>query len=144
MEIHLYKNNSDNRNMSKSLLDEIAINGILKDSCEITNPTILIEANNLSQYNYMYIPDFGRYYYINTIEVVRTNLWRLSCHVDVLMTYRASLLNLKGVISRQQNQYNLYLDDGELPIYQNTSTVTKVFPNKINGESYILTVAGGD
>ena len=61
--------------------------------------------------NYVYIPDFNRYYFINDITSVRQNLWRLSLHVDVLMSYKKEIKNTKAFISRNEFIYNDKLVD---------------------------------
>lgn len=150
MIIDLYYNSSDNNRMDKSLSSVMSLTGTLKSECSVTDPVILIEANNLSGVNYMYIPDFSRYYYINGILSVKNGLWALSGHVDVLMSYRAAIRKLGAVIARQQNINcaNLYLDDDRLLITSKRDFVLKTFPNKLNapgtsGNSFVLTVAGG-
>lgn len=140
--ITLYQNTSDNRVVSKSLGNALELTGTLRNECSITEPSIEIQATNLAGYNYMYIPSFNRYYYIKDIVSVRNNLWRVDCKVDVLMTYASGIRSARGVVKRQRTQYNLYLEDGELPIYQDTFTVTKNFPNALEEESYLLVVAG--
>lgn len=56
--------------------------------------------------NYVYIPDFNRYYFIEDIVSIRNNLWRINMHVDVLMSYKNAILNTSAFISRNENIYN--------------------------------------
>lgn len=143
MVIKLYKTNSENEKVNKTLTDEIVLDGSMKEQSSILDFTMLVEADNLSQYNYAYIEDFGRYYYITDVAVVRTKLWRLNMKVDVLMTYKNQFLPLRAIVSRQQNQYNLYLRDDNMKAYNNPTIVTKTFPNGFTNQlTTLITIAG--
>lgn len=71
--------------------------------------------------NYVYIPDFNRYYFINDITSVRQNLWRLSLHVDVLMSYQKEIKNTNAFVSRNEFDYDPDIYDRELPTKQDVS-----------------------
>ena len=119
MEIQLYKNNSSNNTMTKSLTPVTTISGTLKDECSIIDPEILVAGT--SQFinaNYAYIPEFNRYYYINNITIVKNGLYRLSLHSDVLMSFKNSIKGMNAIVARssdnsnmktlQYNNYNVY------------------------------------
>ena len=53
---------------------------------------------------------------MNQITFVRNNLYEISCHVDVLESYKDSILNLNCRIERQSKEYNLLLPDNDLTI----------------------------
>ena len=147
MQVALYTNNSENYRVTKSLTARYTENCTLKDGCSIEDPVILIQnANNISECNYMYIDDFGRYYYITDIISVRNGLWELHGHVDVLMSYATQIKGCSATLKRQENLFNMYLDDPEFKTYNNAQIVTKVFTGG-NGLKknldYILVVAGG-
>lgn len=148
MNIKLYQNFSDAHRLSKriSLVQEFT--GTLKDSCSILDPVFIIEGvqDDVPTFvNYCYIPEFKRYYFITGIESIRNRAWAFSCHVDVLMTYKSEILNTGAWIARQENVYNLYLDDERFLINAPRSIWVKAFPNKLQtGGMFILTVAGGE
>ena len=54
---------------------------------DIIAPTVEISANDLTGYNYAYIPAFHRYYFIEGITF-DSGLWRLALQCDVLATYK--------------------------------------------------------
>lgn len=141
--VKLYKTSDPTNKITKTLASEISLTGTLKDSVDILNPQILISTStNLSKYNYMYIADLGRYYYVK-FEIVKSALWLLTGRCDVLYTYKTEILANKAVIERQENQYNMYLNDDIFKTYNKTNIVTKNFPYGFtrNG-SYLLTVLG--
>lgn len=66
---------------------------------------------SMHEYNYAYIPVFGRYYFISRVTIVRSNLFRYEMHVDPLMSFRQEILALSPVISRYEHSTNFYLPD---------------------------------
>lgn len=144
--IKCYQNLSENNVVDKNITQlGNDLTGTLKENCSIINPVIEIQgipAENIAHLNYIYIPSFSRYYYVNNIDVAGTHLFILRCHVDVLKTYAAGIRNNNAVISRQENKYNLYLSDGVFKTYANPHYQIVKFPNGFSGYHYVLTVAG--
>ena len=122
----------------------------LKDNTSILRPTlILLSVLNPSQFNYMYIQDFRRYYFIDDIVSINNNIWEISAHVDVLETYKAAIKSNQAVIRRQANSFNLYLDDPEFKTYAYDQIQTKQFAVPTGGGFsksmyYVLTVNGSE
>lgn len=142
--IKLQYNASEQEKVTKSVSDVVVLSGTLKEQTSITDPVILIEhSGTLPACNYMTIEAFGRSYFITGIESVRTGLWRISAHVDVLSTYAAQIRQNTAVIRRQENKWNLYLDDGSFRCYQNPNIVMKAFPSGFSTHEFVLAVAGG-
>lgn len=151
MTIGLYQNKSDEIVLNKKLETVATYEGYLKNATSVQNPSILIEGvfnigNNINA-NYMYLPDYRRYYYITEIKQIRANLVEISGRVDVLMSFKDEILKCSGIVKKQQNSnaYNLYLDDGSLKTYQNKRIITKEFPSgfPLENDSFILVTAGG-
>lgn len=86
--------------------------------------------------NYVHIPDFNRYYFINDITSVRQNLWRLSLHVDVLMSYAKEIKNTNAFISRNENLYNNLLED-KMISYQNNKNVVLLNDQNLDVEYFM-------
>ena len=139
-----FMNNQQELNRIKKLpAIVLSLSGTLKEETSIVDPVILVEYNGtLSNVNYMYIPEFHRYYFITNIESVRTKLWRVHGHCDVLKTYSEGILGCTGVISRQENEWNLYLNDSCFKAYSNPRLQVCNFPNKFSGEDYVLVMKG--
>ena len=149
--IYLYTNNSNVNVVTKSLTQVATATGTLRASTSIIDPVITIEsqlaAELISQCNYLHIPSFSRYYYITNVVSEVTSLWTLHCHVDVLMSFASSIRAQTALVARQENKYNLYLDDGSFMAYQNPMIDTCPFSNphpfNENGQ-FVLIVAGGN
>lgn len=144
MNVILYNNTSEKIAVNKSLTEVDTLTGALKNGTSIINPVLVIESNieDLTDVNYVYIETFNRYYYVEDIRTLRTDLCEISLHVDVLMSYADQILSNTAIIRKQENSYNLYVNDGSFKVYQNPMVLTKQFPNGFNSWSYVLAVAG--
>lgn len=141
--INLMNNQQELNKISKSPTAVRTVTGALRDGTSIIDPEFDVEyAGALTDCNYMYIEAFHRYYFITKIESVRTNLWRVYGHCDVLKTYSNAILGTTGVIARQENDYNLYLNDSAFKVYSNPRMQIINFPEKFSGDSYILIMKG--
>lgn len=144
-EIVIQINKSENNKIDKDLDVIASLSGTLKDSTSIINPTIVIQGNLLDyiQANYMTIPSFGRSYFISNLVSVRNNLIEITSRCDVLSSFKDSIRANKAIIRRQENLWNLYLNDGTFRIYQNPKLATIPFPNGFSTQEFVLSVAGG-
>lgn len=148
MEITLYTNESEKNKLEKTITNSILLEGNLRDESSIINPVILISSNKEDipyMYNYAYIPAFGRYYFITDIESVRTGIWRVSMHVDVLMSYKEQIKNLNVIINNsEETGANNYLSGEQwITNVKNTTNIVN-FPNGLNDNGeFILITAGG-
>lgn len=144
--IRLMLNKSADNVADKDFETIDTLTGTLKEETSITNPSIRINYTGaLQNVNYFYIPQFQRYYFVTDIRSVRTNIWEISGHCDVLTTALklSSLSDCMGITKKQENKNNLYLNDGSFRVYQNPIVTTKLFPSGFNTFSYVLAVAGG-
>ena len=144
MQIKLYKNLSEVNTIGKTLTEESVRTGTLKDGCSVLSPSVVLTGENLSGFNYAYIPQFSRYYFIKEITSVKSGLWEISMRVDVLETYQTQIKAQKAVVERQEQNYNLYLNDPEWKVYTNKQVLTRDFPSGfLDSGNYFLTVVGG-
>lgn len=123
----------------------MTLTGTLRDETNIVDPEILVEYSGaLVNVNYMHIQTLNRYYFITKIESVRTNLWRVTGHCDVLKTYAEGILGTEAVVARSETRYNLLLNDSMFKVYSNPRLQCANFPNKFTGESYVLVMNGAN
>lgn len=145
MNITLYVNKSEKNKIGKNLTNDLSISGTLRDTTNIINPIILVELNEISNYNYCHIPNFNRYYFITDITVIRTGLYAISLLVDVLESFKTDIKNLSVILLNTQNSgVNNYLPS---PVFRNnvkSKTDIINFPNGLNDSGeFILITAGG-
>lgn len=144
MTIKLYVNNSENNRMVKSISEISTLTGTLKAETSIINPVIMIEGDleDYANANYMWVNEFNRFYFINDIRSIRNELIEISAHVDVLSTYADYIKQCTGIVAKQENIWNLYVDDNSFMTYQNPLVITKEFPSGFTTQSFVLAVAG--
>ena len=145
--ISLFKTNSENNRVVKTLTDEKQLSGELRNQTSVLNPSIRIEsADNISTYNYAYISEFGRYYYITDIVSVRTNCWVVSLRCDVLMSYKDEIQGLNVILDNtQETGLSNYLSSPNWVSLVKTKTDIKSFPSGLSEQGeFILITAGGD
>ena len=141
--ITLMNNRDELNKITKSPITVMTITGTMREETDIVDPEINVEyAGTLTNVNYMYIPELHRYYFITKIESVRTNIWRIYAHCDVLKTYAEGILGTEAVVARSESSYNLYLNDAMFKVYSNPRLQCANFPNKFTGESYVLVMNG--
>ena len=146
MEIKLYKTSSPRKKLVKDLTDGITLVGTLRAQSSVMSPTFTVQDTAVVGYNYCYIPDFGRWYYINGIDVLRSNLYELTLGIDVLMTYAAEIRNNTAIIDRTESgaTANVYIDNGTFVNTSKLETATYNFSGGFNDTpEYILITAGG-
>lgn len=145
MDIKLYKNHSEKNKISKSLTGEVEYSGTLRDETSVINPVIMIHAENLSQFNYAYIPQFHRYYYIRDIVSVRNDLWRVSLTVDPLMSFKNDILALNVIVSDTETTgvNNYYSGNQWRTLVKAKTDIIRFSNGLLNNGEYILITAGG-
>lgn len=144
--VDLYINNSPVEKIGKNLTGGHTINDVLlKRDTSILRPVLLVNSvQDIYTFNYMYIAEFGRYYFIDDIRSVHDNLWEISAHVDVLETYKTQILSNTAVLRRQANKYNLYLDDPEFKTYNYEQIQTLKFSaNSFSKQLHYVLVVNG-
>lgn len=145
MNIILYVNNSEKNKIGKNLTDDFLLSGTVRDATNIINPVILIELNEIGNYNYCYISSFNRYYFITDITVIRTGLYAISLMVDVLESFKTDIKNLSVILLNTQNVgVNNYLPSQVFRNNVKAKTDIINFPNGLNDNGeFILITAGG-
>lgn len=148
--INLYKNRAEkNRVFKSSYLTVVGtMTGVFKDVTAVTNPSIIIETEQVD-FNYCHIPALNRYYFVEEIISVKNKLWQIRLKVDVLMTYGNKIKQQTGLVSRNQYLYNDELIDSERIVMNNPKVEVQVasttlFDPDATGGRIIANVIGGD
>lgn len=142
-DIGLYNNTQELNRIRKSPTLVRTLTGTFRDETNIVDPVITIEfSGTLTDVNYMKIQQLNRWYFITGIESVRTGLWRIYAHCDVLYTYADGILATEAVVARNEKRWNLFLNDAMFKVYSNPRIQIANFPEKFSGESYVLVMNG--
>ena len=141
MKITFYQNSSENNKVDKDLVYIVEMEGTLRMPTSLINPSIDVQfssgvininfdvvctdddvladdseivtsfTENIINCNYAYIDEFERYYFVNDIIAISNQMFRFNMSIDVLMSHKAKFRVLKGFISRNENDYNLKVND---------------------------------
>lgn len=147
MVITLYKNNSERNCVTKTLTNPRILNGTLRQETSIKTPIITIAGDeNTPFFNYAYIEDFARYYFITDIKSIRTGVWEISFLCDVLMSFKNDILNANAVIDQTQ-EYDIYnylsSDTFTASVKDKTDIINFSGSSLLSSGEYILITAGG-
>lgn len=107
----------------------------LKDGCSIITPRIeLHTTTNLNAYNYAYIADFNRYYFIFNIEYYR-DVVVLHLRCDTLATYKSDIGSSTEYVLRSASNYDGDIVDNLYPLKAQTTL-------SLTGQSELFRVNG--
>ena len=128
MIVKLYKTLSEDNKLDKelTLVREVNINLLIRSNVTAFDFSL---SGNTVDINYMYIPDFGKYYFLKSPTIERNGYTSFRAEEDVLMTYRDQIRQESGIILRQENEGNLYITDSSFPVENRNKTIFKKFPN---------------
>lgn len=141
------KNLSPVNKFNKSFSNDTqTYNVVLKEMTDVFKPTFIIQTSErLWNYNYIDGSNFsGRQYFITDVRSIGNNRFEVDAKTDVLSTWATEIKNNSAVIRRQENKYNLYLDDPEFHIYNSERIQTLKLTNSEFSKAlkYVLVVNG--
>ena len=149
MNITLYKNTSEKICLTKTLTNSLLLTGTLRsdEKTSIKNPVIMIEGTaSYIEYNYAYITEFDRYYYIVDIKSVRNGLWEFTFSCDVLMSFKTDILNSYAIVDNSETaKVTNYLasDIWSTLVKDKTDIINFDGSSLLDSGEYILITAGG-
>lgn len=108
--------------------------GQIRESSSIINPSITFEWEKgvAPSFNYVFIPSFGRYYFVNNITFVSNNLWVMSLSVDVLNSFKDDINDLPIYVDRSEFDFNPYIEDSIYPL-EDKKLVSEYIPTNVSG-----------
>jgi len=109
--IKLFNTADSNNTIGKTLTDEQIFDITFKDTFDIINPIVLLKSDVPILKNYAQIPEFGRYYFITSIQIQPNKIYKLFLECDMLETYKDDILASKGLVTRA-GEGNQFYDGG--------------------------------
>ena len=134
MKIYAYKLWGEKNRVDKSgYMNRIhEYNGTLRDEINIVNPVIRITLDSIPDFNYLVIPDLGdRWYFVDSYNVVRNNVYDLELSIDVLMTYKNAINNIRGFVERNEFTFNNDIIDKKRVIEQGVDVEVNHITNSV-------------
>lgn len=121
----------------------------LKEPTVVLHPTMRVQYN-ISQFtfNYMYVPDLHRYYWITGVRSMVRDIMEFDCEIDVFATYRSQINSSTQYVSRTATRGfvdtyvtdNIYPATGEVITRNHVPTTTH--PLSWKEGTYILGIIG--
>ena len=145
MNLRLCVNNSEKNKITKDLTAGVTLSGTLRNVSNVVNPSIVINIENPTIYNYAYIEDFKRYYFITDYISLRTGIWQINLKSDVLMSFKDQILASNVLINNTETTgKNNYLSGANWVSNCKAKTDILTFSQGLlNDGQYILITAGG-
>lgn len=119
----------------------------------VLKPTFTL-SGDFSDFNYAYVPELDRFYYITGQTINTGSIRTLELSVDSVESWKNYIKDCDALFERQENMSNWYMQDN-LYFAENRKNVTTIpfnvvtsdnsteFSFKNTSECYVLTVAGG-
>ena len=142
MQVLFYTIKDDIRKLEKELFFNSEKSVTLKEDSDLMNLKVEVDVfENWTEINYVYVPNFKRYYFIDTIHRYNAHLLQVRLTSDLLMTYKDKIVgqNLLITATSQPSYYSAGLPTTqhiELDRYTSDFTLPE-------GKTMILTTIGG-
>ena len=131
-------------------------NCTLKDDTSILEPVIRLQTtNDVKAYNYAYIADFGRYYFVTDV-VSSKGFWEISLKVDTMASYKTGIGSISTYVLRSSYEMDGNVIDtvypakanedahkvyGNFGTYSDETTITDPFKLKGSDCCYVVGIA---
>ena len=109
MTITLYNCTDSANRIDKTVAKGLTVTGVMKNALDIDNISVDIQTPvETFNYNYCYVQELKRYYFIQTPVVSPNGIMTLPLVCDVLMSFKSTIENIVGTIGRRTNpqKYN--------------------------------------
>lgn len=149
MQIELMVNQSEINSLYKlHKANSVVFEFVFKDRSSLFDPVIILETeDDISIYNYAYISEWERYYFIDpkNVEVIGENRYQIMLSCDSLTTFADQIIGVPCIIDRTENYGgSRYIPSEAFVANCKHKTDILQFPSGLlaNGE-FILITAGG-
>lgn len=147
MNVTLMKNSSDRKVLDKQLTTVTTVNANPLEDCSLITPRLVLRYNaNIELINFMYIPEFKRYYFAKC-TVQPGGQIEITGEIDYLTTYNSAIKATKVLLDRTSTEKlsNLFFADEKIRKYAYQRVQNVLFPNNpLNRDGYcVLITAGG-
>lgn len=141
MKVNFYNTQSNENVINKKLKLISSRDIIFRMAINEKTPMLILHHSTIEGVNYVGIPDFKRYYFIEHVEPYNSSLSRVYLNTDLLMTYQDEIINNQVLITATEKPSylsNALPTSRELIKDKYMSNVTLT-----NGTTKILTTIGG-
>lgn len=138
-----FSKNKNSTAQPDNSVTQVSYSALMKTASSIINPVITLKESPIG-YNYCYIVDFERYYFINDITYTLGE-WELSLTVDSLSSFKSDLGNVSVLVTRSASNKNGLLKDELYPLTGSyTSAVQTWSPFDLDNSGYYYVSTTGN
>ena len=138
MKLKYYTSFAKRKNSTKQPTGGTEIDVVLKEPCNMYNPVFKC-ATNITAARYVYISDWGRYYFVNDITF-ENGLYLLSCVSDPMATFKSAIGSLSADVEYTSSSTNTDIMD---PRNRPTNNVTSKVTTVLDLADYGFSLSGG-
>ena len=141
----LYVNESERNQLDKIITSKLSDTIVIKEEVDVLNPIVYIKTStDITGVNYMKLDD--RYYYAHVQLLPGGDIYKVTGETDPLMTFKDAIRNNTGLISRNQNFYNRFLNDERVKLNAYEQVKTLKFSSGFSKtmQYYLITIGGDD
>lgn len=92
----------------------------LKEPCTVINPVIITDGGgSITDYNYVYIPSWKKYYFITETSIMTGHRYQISMTCDELASWKESIQRYSCFVERAASSYNTLIADNLLSSQEN-------------------------
>lgn len=140
----LLNNSSDDRTLGKTKTVIAEIDGDYRDFVPVNELVLDIDiaGYTLSSFNYIYIKDLDRYYFIREKTMLNESICRVVLTCDPLESFASSIKSITAICERAESSYytNPLLHDESIPVQVNNIVKYHNFAAGLTSSSMVLIV----
>lgn len=142
MLMKLYTTKTPNNAIGKVLENETEYNIKFKSKADRTKPVVVLMSETMIDFNYAYIPDFNRYYFVESIEVTPNKIYNISLRCDVLESFKNDILKSSGFVNQQTNPNKYYNSDYKTEIKKEVDVIKSDVTLDTTKSTILVTIGG--
>lgn len=142
MLMKLYTTKTPNNTIGKVLENETEYNIKFKSQADRTKPVVVLMSETIIDFNYAYIPDFNRYYFVENIEVMQNKIYNISLRCDVLESFKNDILESSGFVNQQTTTNKYYNSDYQTEIKKEVDVIKSSVTLDTTKSTILVTIGG--
>lgn len=146
--VHFWNFSKKQNSTVRPSADPVVINCALKEDSGVTAPVLEINAAGLYGYNYCYIPEFSRYYYVTEWTYEKHAVWTCTLVCDILATFRTQIGAATLYALRTSAAYDGDIVDTLYPAKSESQfakvTATNPWLSNIQSGTFVVGVSSGE
>lgn len=101
--IDFFKYKGEKITVNKELNEPFTLIGSFYSTVDLINPIVVLRGFDLTGYNYCYIEQLNRYYFINDVVLENNTDLRVYLNIDVIKTYENVILDSVATVSESSS-----------------------------------------